>query len=156
MSQQWIAFAAVVVALLSLIVTVIVLVRKSGMEEGAIRARIKAVCQKVKTLREELLGRIGRVENDQSTAAANHREDVQRIFDAIAESDKKDAARYLAIEQKNEELIDEVDKKVDEQHGRLRTTMTMVQAAVMALMAVNKDIDPETIAKITSGGGFPD
>lgn len=156
MPQQWIATVSVGVALLSLIITVIVLVRKSGIEEGAIRGKIRSVCEKLKGLREELLGRIGRVELDQATAAENHRQDVQRVFDAIAEADRKDEARYTDIDQKQEELFEKIDKKVDEQHGRLRTTMTMVQAAVMALMAVNDKIDPETITKITSGGGFPD
>ena len=145
MSQQWLAFAAVGVAGLSLIVTVIVLIRNSAIETGAIGAKLRAVGEKIKELRDELLGRIRRVESDQVTSNALHREDVQRVFDRITESERKNEVQHSVIL-----------SNVNDQHARVGGRLTMLQAGLMALMAVNDKIDAETITRITNGGGFPD
>lgn len=139
--QSWIPVASIAVAFLSLLVTIIVLVRKSGIEEGAIRAKLKAACDKIRQLRIELTNRIKRTEEQQDQLENIHRNDIERVFDKIDD-------KFNTLDKKNETRYQELDIKGLERHKRIRKTLTINQKLVQALLMINDDIDAETINKI--------
>lgn len=128
-TEQGIHLISVLVPLLSVLVMAVAMIRRSGSESGGMRAKVKAVCESLKTFKSEILGRMKRVEDAQVRAEDHHREDVQRVF----------------------EKLETMEGENQKRHKRLRSTLTIHQRQLTALMAVNPEISAELIVKLTNG-----
>ena len=129
-TDQWLRILSMVVPLLSLLVTAAVLIRRGGSESGALRARVKAVCEKFKSLKAELLARVQRVESNCNRVEEHQRQDTQRIFTKLEDLDERNQAR----------------------HVRLRSSITTQGKQITALLMVNPEINQEMIDRLTAGG----